>query len=160
MNSVSALDGGFPDSSASFGGGHGAGGAGADHSSVHANNSSPFTKISYAEALAHVQGLDLSVHKDTITIRDTDRSTNSFITMLSRPCELKFDNCETLLAFPFLLAQVDYEPGYPDLFTIMRSIFQGLTDITESGSETRECPRTGPRWEQIGANNTKGRCLY
>ena len=115
-------------------------------------SSNNFTKISYPHALAHVQGLDLRVHNDIIAVRDTDRSTNSFVAMLSRPCELKFENCETQLAFPFLLAQVDYEPGYPDLFAIMRSIFQGLTDMTESVVETRECPRTGPHWEQIGTN--------
>ena len=155
--------GGTVDPMESFGEVHAAVNNNNNNNSSHNNNnnnnnnnitasSNIFTKISYPHALAHVQGLDLSVHNDIIAVRDTDRSTNSFVAMLSRPCELKFENCETQLAFPFLLAQVDYEPGYPDLFAIMRSIFQGLTDMTESVVETRECPRTGPHWEQIGTN--------
>ena len=58
--------------------------------------------------------------------------------------KLSYPNCDADLRFPFLVAQLDYNPNDPVHFKILRSVYSSLTGITSPLS------MTGPHWDDIG----------
>ena len=95
----------------------------------------------------------MSEHEKLICVRNDASSTWS---LLNRPTALKFSGSEEKLKFPFLLAQVDYDPSTPLLLDTLRTIFKTLIplsctkDVTTNSSDSIQCPRVGPHWERIG----------
>lgn len=102
---------------------------------------------------------DYKQYESSICVRDEPTASWS---LLNRPVQLKFDGCEEKLKFPFLLAQLNYEPSKPQLLNVMRKIFHTLTSLDSSESEegtskgitaefsSSQCPTVGPHWERIG----------
>ena len=102
---------------------------------------------------------DFSCYQTLINVKDEQAPGWS---LLGGQAQLKFENHEEKLKFPFLLAQHNYEPSVQKLIDIMRTIFKSLTHLDQKGSSKsipaadREnssslfCPRVGPHWEQIG----------
>ena len=94
----------------------------------------------------------MSEHEKTICVRSEVVSTWS---LLTRPPALKFSGSEEKLKFPFLLAQVDYDPSTPLLLDTLRTIFKALIPLSctkdaTSSFDPTQCPRVGPHWERIG----------
>lgn len=96
------------------------------------------------------------MYKNSIIVKDEPGSSWS---ILNGPRQLKFENHEEKLNFPFLLAQYNYEPSEQKLIDIMRTIFKMLTTLNDNvstecpekeSSSCLFCPRVGPHWEQIG----------
>ena len=76
-------------------------------------------------------------------------------TLLNRPTQLKFENSEEKLKFPFLLANLNFEPSTPELLNILRTIYASLVSMDESNQVDSShaplvCPVVGPHWERIG----------
>lgn len=101
---------------------------------------------------------DYTQYESSICVRDEPTASWS---LLNRPAQLKFDGCEEKLKFPFLLAQLNYEPSRPQLLNVMRKIFKTLTSLNISGEKGAQhgvaaefssliCPVVGPHWERIG----------
>ena len=96
----------------------------------------------------------MSEHEKTICVRSESVSSWS---VLNRPPALKFTGSEVKLKFPFLLAQVDYDPSTPVLLDTLRTIFKALITLSctkeatsSSSFDPTQCTRVGPHWEKIG----------
>lgn len=96
---------------------------------------------------------NMSAHEKTICVRNEAVSNWS---LLNRPTALKFNGSEEKLKFPFLIAQVDYNPSTPPLLDALRTIYKALIASRSSKKSAKSpfdpllCPRIGPHWERIG----------
>ena len=75
------------------------------------------------------RSLDLSVHRGNIVT--TEEESSGFLkSIFSKREKLSFENSDTELELPFLIAQVPYAPEEEDVHAqIMRSTFEVMTII-------------------------------
>jgi len=106
------------------------------------------SRISYQSAETYFREVDLSMYRSQIVMDDRDGSGSGSGSgkwrLFGGPGKLKFEGWEEEKMFPFLIAQVEYDPSIPTHLHILQTIFKSLVG---SG---RTCPITGPHWEQIG----------
>lgn len=99
------------------------------------------SRINYRAAVAYFKSLDYSGVRGSVILEEP---TSRWSSLLGGPSKLKYAGCEEDKVFPFLVAQIDYEPSIPDHFSVLFTIFRFFCG---SG---RECPVCGPHWESIG----------
>lgn len=97
-------------------------------------------------------GLDFTAYESSVCVKEAQTSSWA---LLNRPTQLKFENCEEKLKFPFLLANINFEPSTPELLNILRTIFSSLVAMdgsneVDSSQVSVVCPIVGPHWERIG----------
>lgn len=82
------------------------------------NNDELCTCITYHDALAYCQSLDLSRFQSLIVV-GPEKSWG----ILGGPATLKFDDCDRQLEFPFLLAQLDCDLTVPQHLSMLQTIY-------------------------------------
>lgn len=107
-------------------------------------------KISHESVFQYFSNLDLSHLSYLIETADTTRSTTSWLG--SKKPTLNYPNCEKDLNFPFLVAQVDYDPSNPYHLGCLKFIYSSLIpqDKSSGASKRISCPVLGSHWERIG----------
>ena len=125
------------------------------------------TRVGYKKVMAYLQELDLSRYEATITTTaaagnpQQSRSwSSSFFSLVgagSSPAKLQLPDADKQLAWPFLVAQVDYDPSVPTHLALLRTIFDILVPSTpgppeslSGGKKHQSVPVTGPHWDKIG----------
>lgn len=119
-------------------------------------SSAIFTPIHYDDAVKYIESIDLSKFSSAITVSDASSRDGWFANMWSS--KLSFDRCESLLHFPFLAAQLDYNDSDTIMFRMLQTIYYCLTTKTtilslqqDSNLEIlSELPLVGLHWDRIG----------
>jgi hypothetical protein len=109
-------------------------------------------QLNYGSAWKYFQSVGLAAFESLITTTSADvdkkQSGGWFGGGIK---ELSFPGHEAELKFPFLVAQVDYNPQEPDHLAMLRSIALALCGASlPDGSITAELAATGGHWEAIG----------
>ncbi len=108
-----------------------------------------FSKWNYEKAIKYLETINLSIYESAIvTTTGEKKSTGWFGGGIK---ELNFAQCKSALQFPFLVAQVDYDPVLIQHLHMLLSIFVSLYGPRQSdGSSTSSLGVVGKHWELIG----------
>lgn len=79
--------------------------------------------MTYKKCLSYLQKLDLSQFEGLIVTTEDVKASISWMLPSSKTA-LKINNPEVSLKFPFLVAQLDYDPNIPEHFGCLRYIFE------------------------------------
>lgn len=109
-----------------------------------------FQPISYQEALTYLQSLPLDKYKSIIKVSES--SGNSFNPFSWLTTKLSYGSHESDLPFPFLLAQVDYDPTDLVMRRMLVTIYLSLMFPLKTS-----CPIIGEHWDKIGFQGTDPR---
>jgi len=107
--------------------------------------------ILYQDALAYLLSLPLDKYKSVIKISENTTS-SSFNPFSWLSTKLSYDSHERDLPFPFLLAQVDYDPADIILRRMLVTIYSSLLFPLKTS-----CPIVGEHWDKIGFQGTDPR---
>jgi hypothetical protein len=117
-------------------------------------NNSSHEKVTYDQLVDYFQSMDLSAHESSIVTsdqqsKDTQKLSifKSFFSSSPSISPLSFPNADNLLKFPFLIAQVDYDPFNPRHINVLRTIYYSLMDASCS---THSLSPIDEKWENLG----------
>ena len=107
-----------------------------------------YQKWTYEQITEYLQSLDLSSHESSIVVSDNSHQQKSIFKSLfsSSATTLNFPNAENLLKFPFLIAQVDYDPFVPQHLNMLRTIYYSLMEASSKDVLTP----IDDKWENLG----------
>ncbi len=109
-----------------------------------------FQPISYQEALSYLLSLPLDKFKSIIKISESSGSSFNPFSWLNT--KLSYGTHESDLPFPFLLAQVDYDPTDLVMRRMLVTIYLSLLFPLKAS-----CPIIGEHWDKIGFQGTDPR---
>lgn len=102
--------------------------------------------VSYTESIEYCQSLDLSSFESLIIFREEEQTSSGILGIFKSSKKLDFPNSEIMLKFPFLLAQVDYNPYEEQHILLLRTIYSHLMRLKNSFLLNA----MDERWENIG----------
>jgi hypothetical protein len=116
----------------------------------------PYEKWSYTQFLSYLHARDLSTFEKSIVVSEPPPSSKGFFTSMfssTSSSVIQFPDAQTQLKFPFLVAQIDYDPFDKNHLNILRTIYYTLMDSSSSPSSpltTSDLLPVDPRWENLG----------
>jgi hypothetical protein len=109
-----------------------------------------FEKVNYDKALEHFRSKDLSHFEKSIVVSEKNPHDSSW-KLFGKETKLTFaPNANELLKFPFLLAQVDYDPFETFHLNILRSIYYTLIGHDMNKENVPFLAPIDDKWENIG----------
>lgn len=116
-----------------------------------------YEKWTYEALTSYLNTLNLSTYEPHIVISEKNpNQSKGFLKSMfsssssSSVSSLQFPNAETSLKFPFLLAQIDYDPFDIKHLNLLRTIYYALLESSSTSSASHILSPIDEKWENLG----------